>query len=32
VADLSHDVPKLLTKLGGAKAVHVVYEAGPICG
>lgn len=32
VATIGHDVPKLLkllSKLGGAKAVHVVYEAGP---
>jgi transposase len=32
IATIGHDVPKLLkllNKLGGAKAVHVVYEAGP---
>jgi len=32
IGTISHDVPKLLkmlTKLGGPKDVHVVYEAGP---
>lgn len=32
IGTIGHDVPKLLkllAKLGGAKAVHVVYEAGP---